>query len=220
MMAITAQMVKELREKTGAGIMDCKKALTETEGDLEKAIEALRKKGLAAAAKKSGRVTSEGAVASYIHAGGKIGVLVEINCETDFVARTDQFQTLVKDIAMHIAASNPLYLKREDVPAEVLQKEREIYRAQFLNSGKPEKVIEKIVDGKIDKYYTEMCLYEQPFVKDTDKTVQQLITETIAQVGENINIRRFARFVLGEGIEKEEKDLAQEVAAQRQAVSQ
>ncbi|GAK56330.1 elongation factor Ts [Candidatus Vecturithrix granuli] len=219
-MAITAQMVQELREKTGAGIMDCKRALTETEGDLEKAIEALRKKGLAAAAKKSGRITSEGTIASYIHTGGKIGVLVEVNCETDFVARTNQFQQLVKDISMQIAAANPLYVKDEEVPESVLAKEREIYRAQFSNSGKPEKVIENIVEGKVKTYLKEVCLYNQPFVKDAEKTVQQLVSETIAQLGENINIRRFARFVLGEGIEKKEKDLAQEVAAQRQAVNQ
>ncbi len=219
-MAITAKMVQELRTKTGAGIMDCKRALTETEGDLEKAVEALRKKGLAAAAKKASRITSEGLVASYIHGGGRIGVLVEVNCETDFVARTEQFQQLVKDISMHIAASNPQYLKREDVPEDVLAKEREIYRAQFQDSGKPEKVIDKIVDGKLEKYFSDVCLYEQAFVKDPDRTVQQLVTETIAQLGENLNIRRFARFALGEGIEKKEKDLAEEVAAQRKAVAQ
>jgi elongation factor Ts len=219
-MAVTAQMVKELRTKTGAGIMDCKKALTETDGDIEKAIETLRKKGLASAAKKAGRVTSEGTVSSYIHGGGKLGVLVEVNCETDFVALTEQFQQLVKDVAMHIAAANPLYVKREDVPEDVIAKEREIYAAQFENSGKPEQVIAKIVDGKIDKYFADACLYEQQFVKDTDKTIQQLVTESIAQLGENINIRRFARFVLGEGIEKEEKDLAAEVAAQRDAIKQ
>ena len=219
MAAISAKMVQELRTKTGAGIMDCKRALTETDGDIEKAVEALRKKGLAAAAKKAGRTTSEGLVASYIHAGGRIGVLVEVNCETDFVARTEQFQQLVKDISMHIAASSPLYLKREDVPENVLMKEREIYKAQFLNSGKPEKVVDKIVDGKIDKYFSEICLYEQAFVKDTDKTIQQLVTETIAQLGENVNIRRFTRFALGEGIEKEEKNLAEEVAAQRKAAN-
>lgn len=219
-MAITAKMVQELRTKTGAGIMDCKRALTETDGDIEKAIEELRKKGLASAAKRAGRVTSEGLVASYIHAGGKIGVLVEVNCETDFVARTEQFQQLVKDISMHIAASNPLYLKREHVSEELLNKEREIYRAQFLDSGKPEKVVDKIVDGKMEKYFSEVCLYEQPFVKDTDRTVQELITESIAQLGENLNIRRFARFALGEGIEKEKKDIAEEVAAQREAVNQ
>ncbi len=219
-MAISAKLVQELRAKTGAGIMDCKRALTETEGDLEKAVETLRKKGLAAAAKKAGRVTSEGAVASYIHGGGKIGVLVEVNCETDFVARTDQFQQLVKDISMHIAAANPLYLSREDVAQDVIEKEREIYRAQFQDSGKPENVIEKIVDGKIEKYFSDVCLLEQAFVKEQEKTIQQLVTEMIAQLGENLNIRRFVRFALGEGIEKEEKDLAAEVAAQREAVKQ
>jgi elongation factor Ts len=216
-MAITAKAVQELREKTGAGIMDCKRALAETDGEVEKAIDALRKKGLASAAKKSGRVTSEGTVFSYIHAGGKIGVLVEINCETDFVARTPQFQQLVKDVAMHIAASNPLYLKREDVPADVLAKEREIYQAQAAESGKPEKVLAKIVEGKIEKYFTEMCLSEQPFVKEPEKSVQDLVNAVIAQLGENMNVRRFARFVLGEGIEKKEKDLAKEVAAQIEA---
>jgi elongation factor Ts len=218
-MAVTAKMVQELRAQTGAGIMDCKKALTESEGDIEKAIEALRKRGLASAAKKAGRITSEGMVASYIHGGGRLGVLVEVNCETDFVARTEQFQQLVKDISMHIAAANPLCVKREDVSEDVIQKEREIYAAQFENSGKPAQVIEKIVDGKMEKYFSDVCLLEQPFVKDQDKTVQQLVTETIAQLGENINIRRFVRFVLGEGIEKEEKDLAQEVAAQRDAMN-
>ena len=218
-MAITAKIVQELREKTGAGMMDCKRALTETEGDLEKAIEVLRKRGLASVAKRVGRVTSEGLVASYIHAGGKIGVLVEVNCETDFVARTPQFQQLVKDLSMHIAASNPLYLKREDVPEELLNKEREIYRAQVADSGKPEKVIEKIVEGKVEKYFSDVCLYEQPFVKESEKTVQTLMNDAITQLGENLNIRRFARFVLGEGIEKKEKNLAKEVAAQIEAVS-
>jgi elongation factor Ts len=219
-MAISAKMVQDLRAKTGAGIMDCKRALTETDGDVEKAIEGLRKKGLAAAAKKAGRVTSEGMVSSYIHAGGKLGVLIEVNCETDFVALTEQFQQLVKDLSMHIAAANPLYLKREDVPEGSLAKEREIYRAQFADSGKPEKVIDKIVDGKIEKYFSEICLYEQAFVKDPDKTIKQLLTDAVSQLGENLNVRRFARFVLGEGIEKEEKDLAEEVAAQRQAAQQ
>jgi len=219
-MAITAKIVQELREKTGAGMMDCKRALTETEGDLEKAIEVLRKRGLASVAKRAGRVTSEGLVASYIHAGGKIGVLVEVNCETDFVARTPQFQQFVKDLSMHIAASNPLYLKREDVPEDVLNKEREIYRAQVADSGKPEKVIEKIVEGKVEKYFSDVCLYEQPFVKEPEKTVQSLMNDVITQLGENLNIRRFARFVLGEGIEKKEKNLAQEVAAQIEAAKQ
>ena len=216
-MEISAKTVQELRSSTGAGIMDCKRALAESEGNLEKAVEILRKKGLAAASKKAGRVTSEGAVTSYIHGGGKLGVLLEVNCETDFVARTDQFQQLVKDISMHIAAANPQYLKREHVPAELIEKEREIYRAQFEGSNKPANVIEKIVDGKIEKFYSEVCLYEQPFVKDPDKTVQQLVADAVAKLGENLNIRRFARFVLGEGIEKEEKDLAAEVAAQIEA---
>ena len=202
-MAVTAKMVQELRAKTGAGIMDCKRALTETEGDVEKAVEALRKKGIAAAARKAGRATGEGMIASYIHAGGKLGVLIEVNCETDFVARTEQFQQLVKDISMHIAAANPLYLRREDVPEDVLAKEREIYHAQFLGSGKPEKVIDKIVAGKLEKYFSEVCLYEQAFVKDPDKTIQQLVTEAIAQLGENLIIRRFVRFALGDGIEEQ-----------------
>lgn len=217
-MEITAKMVQDLRAKTGAGIMDCKRSLAESEGDIEKAIENLRKKGLASAAKRATRVTSEGVVSSYIHAGGKIGVLVEVNCETDFVARTPQFQQLVKDIAMQIAAANPQYVKREDVAAQVIEKEREIYRAQCEQEGKPAKIIEKIVDGKVEKFFGDSCLYEQAFVKDPEKTVQQLITEIIALLGENLNIRRFARFVLGEGIEKEEKNLAAEVAAQLAAV--
>lgn len=216
-MAVTAKMVQDLRTKTGAGMMDCKQALTESDGDLEKAIEILRKKGLASAAKRAGRVTSEGLVASYIHAGGKIGVLIEVNCETDFVARTPQFQQLVKDIAMQVAASNPTYLKREDIPADVIAKEREIYRAQMADSGKPEKVIDKIVEGKLDKFYSDVCLYEQAFVKEPEKTIQQLVTEAISQLGENLNIRRFVRFMLGEGIEKEKKNLADEIAAQIEA---
>lgn len=218
-MEISAKLVQELRTATGAGMMDCKKALAESEGNLEKAVELLRKRGLATAAKKSGRVTSEGLVASYIHGGGKLGVLIEVNCETDFVARTEQFQQLVKDISMHIAASNPIYLKREDVPADVIAKEREIYCAQLAESKKPENVIEKIIDGKLEKFFSEVCLNEQPFVKDPDRTVQQLVTDAIAKLGENLNIRRFVRFVLGEGIEKEEKNLAAEVAAQIEAAN-
>ena len=218
-MEISAKLVQELRTATGAGMMDCKKALAESEGNLEKAVELLRKRGLATAAKKSGRVTSEGLVASYIHGGGKLGVLIEVNCETDFVAKTELFQQLVKDISMHIAASNPTYLKREDVPADVIAKEREIYRAQLAESKKPENVIEKIIDGKLEKFFSEVCLNEQPFVKDPDRTVQQLVTDAIAKLGENLNIRRFVRFVLGEGIEKEEKNLAAEVAAQIEAAN-
>ena len=212
-MQITAQMVKELRERTGAGMMDCKNALAETEGDFEKAVDTLRKKGLAAAAKRSGRIAAEGAVLSYIHAGGRLGVLVEVNCETDFVARTDEFQELVRDIAMHIAAAEPRYVERAEVTAEILERERAIYKDQALASGKPANVVDKIVDGKIEKFFAEAVLLEQPFVKDGDTTIGQLITAKIAKIGENIKVRRFSRFKLGEGIEKEEKDFAAEVAA-------
>ncbi|HKI01623.1 MAG TPA: translation elongation factor Ts [Thermoanaerobaculia bacterium] len=214
MAEITAQMVKELRERTGAGMMDCKNALNETKGDMESAVDSLRKKGLAAAAKKAGRITAEGAVASYIHAGGKIGVLVEINCETDFVARTDQFQELVRDIAMHIAAAEPRVVRREEVTSDLLDRERAIFRDQALASGKPDNVVEKIVAGKIEKYYSEFVLLEQPFVKNPDQTVAQLIAEKVGKIGENIQVRRFARFKLGEGIEKRQDDFAAEVAAQ------
>lgn len=213
-MKITAQMVKELRERTSAPMMQCKAALQETEGDIEKAIEYLRKKGLSSAAKKAGRVTAEGAVGSYIHAGGKIGVLLEINCETDFVARTDDFQALVKDIAMHIAAADPRFVRREEVTADVLEKERAIFREQALAEGKPEAIVEKIVEGRLKKFYGEHVLLEQPFVKDTDKSVGDLLVERVAKIGENLQVRRFARFVLGEGIEKKEEDFAAEVAAQ------
>ena len=212
-MQITAQMVKELRERTGAGMMDCKAALGEAGGDMEKAIDLLRKKGLAAAAKKAGRVAAEGAVGSYIHAGGKIGVLVEVNCETDFVARTDQFQELVRDIAMHIAAAEPRFVRREEVTADDLERERAIFREQALASGKPEAVVDRIVTGKLEKYYAEYVLLEQPFVKDPDKTVGQLVQERIAKLGENIVVRRFTRYRLGEGIEKRQEDYAQEVMA-------
>jgi elongation factor Ts len=211
---VTAQMVKELRERTGAPMMDCKTALTETQGDMEKAVDFLRKKGLAAAAKKAGRIAAEGAVGSYIHGGGKLGVLVEVNCETDFVARTDGFQELVRDIAMHIAAAEPRFVRREEVTEDVLAREREIFRDQALASGKPANVVEKIVTGKMEKYYAEYVLLEQPFVKDSDKTVGQLITEKVAKIGENIQVRRFVRFKLGEGIEKRQDDFAAEVMAQ------
>ena len=204
--------MKELREKTGAGMMDCKQALTEAAGDLAKAEEVLRKKGLSAAAKKSGRIASEGAVASYIHMGGKIGVLVEINCETDFVARTEGFQNLVKDVAMQIAAASPLYVRREDVPPELIAKELEIARHQAKEQKKPEAIVEKIAQGKVDKYYKEVVLMEQAFVKDDKKTVQVVVTEAVAKIGENIQIRRFARFVLGEGLQKKQENLAEEVA--------
>jgi elongation factor Ts len=207
-------MVKELRERTGAGMMDCKNALNDCQGNMEQAVDALRKKGLAAAAKKAGRVTAEGAVGSYIHGGGKLGVLVEVNCETDFVARTDQFQELVRDIAMHIAAAEPRFVRREEVTPDVLERERAIFQDQALASGKPANVVEKIVQGKMEKYYSEFVLLEQPFVKNPDVTVAQLIAEKVGKIGENIQVRRFVRFKLGEGIEKRQDDFAAEVAAQ------
>jgi elongation factor Ts len=213
-MEITAQMVKQLRERTGAPMMDCKVALTEGKGDIEAAVDLLRKKGLAAAAKKAGRVTAEGAVGSYIHAGGKIGVLVEVNCETDFVARTDQFLELVRDIAMHIAAAEPKFVHRDEVTQDVLDRERAIFADQAAASGKPANVVEKIVAGKLEKYYSEFVLLEQPFVKNPDLTVGQLISERVAKIGENIQVRRFERFKLGEGIEKRKDDFASEVMAQ------
>jgi len=213
-MQVTAQLVKELRERTGAGMMDCKSALVESGGDLELASEVLRKRGLAAAAKKAGRIAADGAVGSYIHAGGKIGVLVEVNCETDFVARTDEFRELVRDIAMHVAAADPRYLSRGEVTEEVLAKEREIFRQRALDEGKPENVVDRIVEGRLGKFYAETVLLEQPFVKDPDKTVEQMIAEKIAKIGENIRVRRFARYQLGEGIERRQDDFAAEVAAQ------
>ena len=212
MAEVSATLVKELREKTGAGMMDCKKALTETVGDFNKAEELLRKKGLAAAASKATRVASEGAVASYIHMGGKIGVLVEVNCETDFVARTEAFKTLVKDISMQIAASNPLWVKREEVPPEIVAKEIEIAKAQVKDGKKPEAIVEKIAKGKLEKFYEQFCLLDQPFVKDDKKKVSEMLTDAIAKIGENIKVRRFARFVLGEGLEKRKDNLAEEVA--------
>jgi elongation factor Ts len=195
---ITAAQVKELREKTGAPMMDCKQALTESKGDMEAAVIVLRKKGVATAAKKAARVTSEGSVASYIHAGGKIGVLVEVNCESDFVARTDDFKTLVHDIAMHIAASDPRFIRKEDVTPEAYEKEKDIYRAQAAQTGKPAAVIEKIVEGKMTKFYEEVCLYEQPFIKEQTITVSQLIASVIGKLGENISVKRFARFKVGD----------------------
>ena len=197
-MEVTAQMVKQLRERTGAPMMDCKAALADAQGDMEKAVDGLRKKGLAAAAKKAGRVTAEGAVGSYIHAGGKIGVLVEVNCETDFVARTDDFKTLVHDIAMHIAASDPKFVRKEDVTPEAYEREKDIYRAQAKATGKPEHVAEKIVEGKMAKFYEEVCLYDQPFIKDQTVSVSQLIASKIGKLGENISVRRFARFKVGD----------------------
>ncbi len=216
MATISAQEVKELREKTGAGMMDAKKALQETAGDFEKAVDLLRKKGLSAAAKKSARVASEGTVASYIHMGGKIGVMVEINCETDFVARNDDFQQFARDVAMQVAAANPLYVSRDHVPADVLDRERAIYRDQAKESGKPANVVEKIVDGKIEKFYSESCLMEQVYIKDADGKlkVKDLLNQLVATIGENILIRRFARYQLGEGIEKKQENFAEEVAAQ------
>lgn len=206
MAEVTAAMVKELRERTGAGMMDCKKALMATNGNMEKAIDYLREKGLAQAAKKAGRLATEGVVDAYIHGGGRIGVLVEVNCETDFVAKTDEFRLFVRDIAMQIAAARPEYIKREDVPEHVIAREKEILAAQAANEGKPEKVIEKIVQGRLEKFFKEVCLLEQPFIKNPDITVQQLLTEKIARLGENIVIRRFARFELGEGLAKTQED--------------
>jgi elongation factor Ts len=211
---ISAARVKELRDLTGAGMMDCKRALQEAEGNMEKAVEILREKGLSAAAKKAGRIAAEGVVESYIHMGGKIGVLVEVNCETDFVAKTAEFKSFVRDIAMHIAASNPKYLSKEDVPEEVIAKEKEILRAQALNEGKPEKIVDRMVEGRIKKYYSEICLLEQPFVKDTDKTIQDIVNEQIATIGEKISIRRFVRYQMGEGLEKRQDNFAEEVMSQ------
>ena len=213
-MAITASMVKDLRTKTGAGMMDCKKALAATDGDMDKAIDFLREKGLAAAAKKADRIAAEGLVYSYIHGNGRIGVLVEINCETDFVAQTDNFKDLCKDIAMQIAAANPAYLKREDVPEDVLEHEKEVLRQQALNEGKPEKIVEKMIVGRIEKFYKENCLLDQEFIKDSDKTIQQVITENIAKIGEKIDIRRYTRYALGEGLQTRNDDFVSEVMAQ------
>ncbi len=197
-MGISAQQVKELREKTGAGMMDCKKALQEVGGDLEKAAVYLREQGIAKAASKEGRATAEGVIATYVHAGDKLGVMVEINCETDFVARTDQFREFTKNVAMHIAASAPLCVSREEIDEKVVAQEREVYRQQALNEKKPEKIIDKIVDGKMEKFFAESVLLEQPYVKDGDKTVGELVNEMIASLGENIRIRRFVRYRLGE----------------------
>ena len=217
MAEITAAGVKSLREKTGAGMMECKNALTEAGGNEEQAIELLRKRGLASAKKKEGRVAAEGAVGSYIHMGGKVGVLVEVNCETDFVARTDEFQSLIKDIAMHVAAAEPRYVSREEVPADAIEKEREIARAQAKNdpknAGKPDMVIDKIVEGRLNKFYEEAVLLDQPFVKDPAKTVGDLLTEKVSKTGERITVRRFARYKMGEGLAKRDDDFGNEVAA-------
>ena len=213
-MEVTSAMVKDLRERTGAGMMDCKKALVESNGDMDKAIAYLREKGLAAAAKKAGRIAAEGMVESYVHMGGKIGVLVEVNCETDFVAKTEQFKTFCHDVAMHIAAANPLFVTKEEVPTEALDKEKEIFRAQALNEGKPEKIVDRMVEGRVEKYYKEVCLLEQPFVKDPDKTIKDLVSDATVAIGEKISIRRFTRYERGEGIQKREDNFADEVAAQ------
>ena len=202
-MEVSASTVKELREKTGAGMMDCKKALAETGGNIQKAVDFLRQKGLAAAAKKADRTAADGAVGAYVHPGGKVGVLIEINCETDFVARTAEFQSLLKDIAMQVAAANPRFVRREEVSAEELEKEKAIYRQQALETGKPEKVIDKIVEGKMDRFYSEACLLEQAFIKDPDKSVTDVVNDAIARLGENIQVRRFARYHLGEAAAKD-----------------
>lgn len=201
MTEISAQLVKQLRDRTGAGFMDCKRALEQSGGDIEEAILILRKRGLAKAEKKAGRETADGLIGSYVHAGGKIGVLVEVNCETDFVARTEDFQNLVKEIAMQIAAMNPKYISPEDIPEEVLEREKEILREQARSTGKPEKVIERIVEGKLKKFYEENCLLEQPYIRDSNITVRELIAQTIAKLGENIRVRRFVRFQLNEPLE-------------------
>lgn len=197
-MTITASMVKALRDRTGAGMMDCKKALQETDGDMDKAVDVLREKGIQSAAKRAGRIAKDGLIVSYIHPGDKLGVLLEINCETDFVARTEEFRQLAKDVAMQIAASAPVAVSRDQLPRELIEKERAIYRAQALNEGKPERVVDRIVEGKLDKFFQEACLLEQPFVKDQDMTVGERIKETIAKLGENITIKRFVRYCLGE----------------------
>lgn len=209
---ISAQQVKELREATGAGMMDCKKALVETNGDMEKAVDYLREKGLAAAAKKAGRIAAEGIVEAYIHGGGKIGVMIEVNCETDFVAKTPEFHSFVRDLAMQVAAANPSYLCRDEVPAPILDHEREVLRAQALNEGKPSKIIDKMVEGRVEKFYKENCLLEQAFIKDPDQSVTDLVNAQIAKIGENIVVRRFVRYQMGEGLEKKVTDFAAEVA--------
>ena len=217
MAEITASMIKDLREKTGAGVSDCKNALVESDGNVQEAIELLRKKGMATASKKAGRVTAEGAVGSYIHMGGKVGVIVEINCESDFVSRGDEFQQLVKDVAMHIAATDPKYVRRQDVSKEEIEKERDILMEQLKNdeknANKPEEVLHKIIEGRLNKFYEEIVLLEQPFVKDPAKTVDELVTEKIASIKENISIRRFTRYKMGEGIDKKPDDFASEVAS-------
>lgn len=217
-MSFTAQDVKTLRERTGCGMMDCKNALAETNGDMDKAVDYLREKGIAKAAKKAGRIAAEGIVDSYIHMGGKIGVLVELNCETDFVARGDQFRALAHDICLHVAAANPQYLRPEDVPAEVLEKEKAILRAQALEEGKPANIVDRMVEGRIKSFYDDNCLLNQKFVKDPSKTIAQLVIEATATIGEKIDIRRFVRYEMGEGLQKKSENLADEVAAQVEAL--
>ncbi|MBE3562203.1 translation elongation factor Ts [Hydrogenibacillus sp. N12] len=216
-MAITASMVKELRERTGAGMLECKKALEEAGGDMERAVQILRERGMAAAQKKAGRIAAEGLVESYIHAGGRIGVLVEVNCETDFVAKNDDFRAFVREVAMQIAANAPRYVSKEDVPEDVVAREKEIYRQQALNEGKPEAVVEKIVEGRMKNFYKEACLLEQPYIRDESKTVGELLNELVAKIGEKIVVRRFVRFELGEGIERKKEDFAEEVMRQVKA---
>lgn len=212
---ITASMVKELREQTGSGMMDCKKALQETDGDMDKAVDLLREKGMADSAKKAGRIAAEGVIASYLHMGGRIGVMVEINCETDFVAKTDAFKEFAQNIAMHIAAANPSYLTAEEVPEEELNHEREVLKAQALNENKPEHIVEKMVEGRLKKYYAENCLMQQAYIRsETDETIENIVKSAIAEFGENIKIRRFTRYEMGEGLEKRSEDFAAEVAAQ------
>lgn len=212
---ITASMVKELREQTGSGMMDCKKALQETDGDMDKAVDLLREKGMADSAKKAGRIAAEGVIASYLHMGGRIGVMVEINCETDFVAKTDAFKEFAQNIAMHIAAANPSYLTAEEVPEEELKHEREVLKAQALNENKPEHIVEKMVEGRLKKYYAENCLMQQAYIRsETDETIEDIVKSAIAEFGENIKIRRFTRYEMGEGLEKRSEDFAAEVAAQ------
>ena len=211
MSKISASLIKDLREKTGAGMLDCRNALQETDGDLEKAVDLLREKGLSKAAKKSSRIAAEGLVESYVH-GGRIGVLVEVNSETDFVAKTDEFKDFVKDIAMQIAASSPKYVTRDEVPEEIVNHEKEVLTQQAMNEGKPQNIAEKMVEGRIEKFYKEIVLLEQPFIKDPDKTIETLLKEKIAKIGENIKIRRFVRFEVGEGLEKREENFADEVA--------
>ena len=213
-MSFTAQDVAKLRQQTGVGMMECKKALTDANGDFEKAIVLLRERGLKAVDKKQNRIASEGAVASYIHMGGKIGGLVEVNCETDFVAKSDDFQVLVKDIAMQIAAANPKYVREEEVEPSELEKEKEILKVQALNEGKPANIVERMIEGRIKKYYEDVCLLNQPFVKDSSKTIKDILTEATLKIGEKISVRRFVRYELGEGLEKRNDNLAEEVAKQ------